>query len=296
VAVGNDLSMQNLFDAAIVKYDFDGNVIWKNSFGGELAEFYNSVTAVPDGIVAVGVAWPDLNGGTFADLPGLPGKGGYDAFIVKYNSDGSIAWKQNFGGSGHDCFYSVTAVPDGIVAVGYSTGASFGNGDWEGFTRKGGQDAIIVKYNFDGSLAWKKNFGGNESDNFHSVITVSDGIVAAGFGTVNGSGDWARLGKNYNYDYLDGIIVKFGTGDSGIADKVISQNRVVYPNPANSQLHVASSHLQEDAVIEIYDIMGNKQKAEIKKAVEEITLDIPHLPSGIYFLKINNATVKVVKK
>ena len=61
-----------------------------------------------------------------------------------------IEWKNNFGGSGDDIFNSATALPDGFVAVGASQENSFGNGDWSGFTGRGGRgndlDAIIVKY------------------------------------------------------------------------------------------------------------------------------------------------------
>jgi len=292
VAVGSSFSANNLFDASIVKFNFDGSVAWSQLFVGRQSEFYYSVTATSDGIVAAGVVQPNPGEG-LADLPDLPGKGSYDAIIVKYNFDGSMAWKKNFGGSDADCFNSITAVSDGILAAGYSMVGSFGNGDWTGVTGKGGQDAILVQYNFDGSMAWKKNFGGDDTDCFQSIITVSDGMVAAGYAIINGSGDWAGLKGN---GYLDGVIVKFGSGTNHIADIAKTQNIVVYPNPTNNLLYVTNYNLHEDTVIEIYDIVGKKMRAEIRKAVEEITLDISYLPSGIYFLRINDDIVKVVKK
>ena len=66
------------------------------------------------------------------------------------NAFAQTAWKSNFGGSGNDIYNSITAVSDGIIAVGYSAAASFGNGDWTGVTGKGStgnfSDAVIVKY------------------------------------------------------------------------------------------------------------------------------------------------------
>jgi len=131
-------------DAIIVKYDHDGNVVWQNNFGGNEYNMYYGVTAVPDGVVAVGNSSFDSFG--TGDWEEVSGKGGTDAIIVKYDNNGNAVWKSNFGGNGYDIYYGVTAVQDGVVAVGSSGEKSFGNGDWEGFLGMGGPDAIIVKY------------------------------------------------------------------------------------------------------------------------------------------------------
>ena len=202
------------YDAIIVKYNSDGSIAWKKNFGGRERNEYFFVTAVSDGIVAVGRSGDSSFGN--GDWEGVTGKGFNDAIIVKYNSDGSVAWKKNFGGSDNDLYYSVTAVSDGIVAVGYSASGSFGNGDWEGVTGKGEQDAIIVKYNFDGTLVWKNYFGGNKDDCYYSVTAVSDGMVAVGYSYFDfGTGDWEGVtGKGFS----DAIIVKYNL-DGSIAWK-----------------------------------------------------------------------------
>jgi len=71
-----------------------------------------------------------------------------------YDLSGNIVWKKNFGGSGGDYFYGITAVTGGFVAVGYSGFDSFGNGDWIGITNKGGEDAIIVIFTLDESTKY----------------------------------------------------------------------------------------------------------------------------------------------
>ena len=61
--------------------------------------------------------------------------------------------KTNFGGSGDDLFYGVTATSDGgFVAVGCSTEISFGTGDWSDADKKGNTDATIVKFDSNGSM------------------------------------------------------------------------------------------------------------------------------------------------
>ena len=44
--------------------------------------------------------------------------------------DSTVIWKKNFGEGYTDVYNSVTAVCDGVIAVGYSYFDSFNNGDW----------------------------------------------------------------------------------------------------------------------------------------------------------------------
>jgi hypothetical protein len=194
-------------DAIMVKYDNNGNVVWKKNFGNCNDDCYLSVTAVSDGVVAVGASYgvlysPFDNG----DWIGVTGKGSFDAIVVKYNNSGNVVWKKNFGGKHGDRYLSVTAVSDGIIATGYSAEGSFNDGDWIGVTGRGGEDAIMVKYDNGGNVVWKKNFGGKNSDSFTSVTTTSNGIVAVGNSNGFHSGDWINT---WGYGDYDATIVKY---------------------------------------------------------------------------------------
>ncbi|MCL2333166.1 MAG: hypothetical protein FWC52_00005, partial [Candidatus Methanoplasma sp.] len=54
-------------------------------------------------------------------------------------------------------------------------------------------DAGIVKFNYDGSVAWAKNFGGTSWDYLSAVSATSDGFVAVGEAG-RYDGDWAEAG------------------------------------------------------------------------------------------------------
>ena len=227
VAAGRYSYEENGHNAVIVKYDNDGNIVWEKYFGGNHNDYYYGVTAVSDGIVAVGYS-SFLSFGS-GDWEGITGKGEDDVIIVKYNNDGEVVWKRNFGGIALDRANAVTAVADGIVVVGHSLcnsyGCTFDTGDWEGVAAKGDYDATIVKFDNNGNIVWKNNFGGSYMDFYNSVTALSDGVVAVGYSSPAsfGTGDWTGVvGKGGN---LDAIIVKYDNAGNVVWKKNFGGNR-----------------------------------------------------------------------
>jgi len=112
------------------------------------------------------------------------------------------------------------------------------------------------------------------------------------------------LDENETLSGINFIITDEGieTKDETSSIEPISQNSKlqVYPNPTTGLLSVVSSQLSENRihpnVIEISDIAGrvvhNVACTENRATVK---IDISHLPAGVYFLRIGNETVKVVK-
>ena len=258
VAVGNSNGTQASkggVDATVVKYDTDGYVMWQDNFGGIYEDYFYDVTAMNDGgFIAVGVSYSDDE-----DMTGVS-KSACDAIIVKYNSVGTKVWAKSFGGTGCDYFYDVTATSDGgFIAVGYSdsydddmeersdygyavitkfngsgdviwANVFGGNGGEEfyGVTAttdggavvvgnsysddedmagldKGGGTAIIVRYDSNGGIVWKKSFGGTGYDIFNNVTATSDGgFIAVGYAS-SGDGDMGTITRNSD----DAIIVKY---------------------------------------------------------------------------------------
>jgi len=66
----------------------------------------------------------------------------------------------------------------------------------------------------------------------------------------------------------------------------------IYPNPTSGQLRITNYKLQIEG-IEIFDIIGRKQKTEVRKQDE---IDISHLRSGIYFVRVLTEKGAITKK
>ena len=68
----------------------------------------------------------------------------------------------------------------------------------------------------------------------------------------------------------------------------------ISPNPTSGKIVVSGQLLDVNA--EIYDIVGKLQESRISKIEKsEIVLDISHLSAGLYFLKVDGKTVKIIK-
>jgi M6 family metalloprotease-like protein len=92
-------------------------------------------------------------------------------------------------------------------------------------------------------------------------------------------------------------------------DDISTGNIMVYPNPTKGELRVESGEWRVENV-EIFDVMGKKQKAESRMQNENLTVlttpcplqrrgityDLTVLPPGIYFIRITTGNGIVTKK
>ena len=70
---------------------------------------------------------------------------------------------------------------------------------------------------------------------------------------------------------------------------------IVKPNPTTGQLTITNYEFQENDVIEVYSVMGQKLQSKIVNRQPEIVIDVSHLANGMYYLRVGNKVVKFVK-
>lgn len=196
------------FDAFLRKYDATGSVVWTRQFGSSASDYAFFVAPDSSGDVY-------LAGYTQEALAGQTSCGADDAFLVKYDSTGSILWTRQFGSSSDDYASSIGFDSSGNV---YVVGETLGT--LPGQSSSGSHDAFLMKYDATGSVIWTRQFGTNSEDVAHSLaLDSSDNVYAAGYtegafiGETSSGGRDAFLRK-YNPTGMELWTCQFGsTGD-----------------------------------------------------------------------------------
>jgi len=175
-------------DAFILKFNSSGARLWATYYGGSDNDYAISVATDPQGNVYVvgytlSTDFPVYNPGGGACYQGSKA-GGYDAFILKFNSSGARLWATYYGGSDEDRAHSVATDPQGnVYVVGYTLSTDFpvynpGGGAYYQGDDSGHSDAFILKFNSSGARLWATYYGGvGYNDNARSVATDPQGNV-----------------------------------------------------------------------------------------------------------------------
>ena len=89
--------------------------------------------------------------------------------------------------------------------------------------------------------------------------------------------------------------IQFAMTTTSISEKKKqNSDEKVYPNPTKGQLTINNEQLTIEK-IEIYDVVGQLLVSKIVNLQSEIIIDVSHLANGMYFLKVDNKVVKIIK-
>ena len=226
----NRINSNGSTDALIIKYDNNGDIIWANSFGGTGSDGINSVLKTKDeGCIAVGY----FTNSIVLNHETVVSKGGKDAIIVKYDSDGRIEWYDNFGGDNDDIAQEIVKIgSDNYVLIGNTESSSLSINSYN-LLNHGERDGFIVKYSDIGNVLSADIFGGNYSESINTIASTKDGgyIIGGNFkGTITVGNHTLRNYDNSSY-YEDGFLVKYDINNnvewtksfgSSTFDKIIS--------------------------------------------------------------------------
>jgi len=91
------------------------------------------------------------------------------------------------------------------------------------------------------------------------------------------------------------VIVGTGKSTPAIADEPNLDDVYVYPNPTSGVIQVTSYELQVTG-IEIFDVMGRNVGTLRATSLQNGTIDIAHLPTGVYFLRIQTEAGTITRR
>ena len=135
-------------------------------------------------------------------------RGKSDEGIGRRSSGGSRLWVKQYGGSGIDNFVSVTPANDGGCVIAGKSNSS--DGDLASLGNAGSFDAVVVKYNGDGSFGWHTAVKGYFDEEFNAIEATDDGYVAVG-SSCSSNRDLKAVG---NRGGSDALVVTFSNGGS----------------------------------------------------------------------------------
>ncbi len=161
------------FDAYLAKFDSLGNKLWCTYYGGHKADYGTNLCS--DNLGHIYITGMTVSS-SFAAYEGFQNTwgGGYDAFLVKFDSDGNRIWATYYGGEGYEAGRGVVVDGDNNVCFTGSTTSTnnIASGGYQN-TSGGLYDAFLVKFTPDGDRIWGTYYGGLADDESRGVCVNS---------------------------------------------------------------------------------------------------------------------------
>ncbi|MDO8559784.1 MAG: hypothetical protein Q7S23_01965 [bacterium] len=223
-------------EVVLITTDSGGNVVGQRSYGAAVHLSGRSMVAVDDGVVICGAAYANIS---------RP----FDAFLLKVDVAGELAWYQQFGlPEFHE---------DGLRLAQDSDGGFILAGTTDG-TTAGNVDVYLVKTDAAGNLQWEAHYGTAGRDVPRYLGVAPDGsYLITGYGVVQES-------PTPNYDILVirtvPLLVTFMRGDSNvdgerdISDPVYTLTYLFLGGPDLSCLDAAD--VNDDSDVDISDAVA----------------------------------------
>jgi hypothetical protein len=207
----------------LTKFTSSGTRQWTQVFGtagGERA--YAIATDSGNNIYVVGE--------TSGDLDGEHNAGGPDAFLIKFDSNGTRLWTRLLGSTGSETAYGVTADNNGNVYVTGSTDGVLGVDPSPGDPAVN-FDAFVAKYDPDGTRQWVTQLGTSCTEWTNSIALGTGGnlYVAGKILTCAFAGNTPNGLYDAFVAYLDGNgtvqwVRQFGTSEHDSANGVTTDS------------------------------------------------------------------------
>jgi hypothetical protein len=174
------------YDSFLVKFDETGIRQWATYLGGTQLDdllscsvdisgniYLGGYTKSPTGIASIGGYDENFESGMYE----------LDAFLVKFDSNGSRLWGTYYGGTDYDMAYLTAVDNQGNVYLGgytksatdIATSNGYDQTYFEDFDHN--YDAFLVKFDTDGSRLWGTYYGGEQDDLFRKAKIDGNGNI-----------------------------------------------------------------------------------------------------------------------
>lgn len=164
------------YDAFLVKLDNNGSLQWSTYYGGPADDFGISCAVDNSGNVCLAGVSQSASNIAFSGYQNTYGGGPSDAFLAKFNSNGTRLWSTYCGGARmDDARYCAVDALNNIYVLG-ATNSYDGiglNGFRNTFNGGNNYDAFVIKINNAGTLQWGTYYGGSGSE-YPATCAIDD--------------------------------------------------------------------------------------------------------------------------
>ena len=284
----HDIFSNSIVSSYIAKMDAGGNFIWvKNGTGG--ANDYSrgfGLSMDNEGYVCGN----GFFSGSFSfgenTVTATGGPYDFDAYIVRYDSEGEFKWLNKAGGYGNDQGFDLFTDNDGnSYATGFfSSVAVFGDHVIES---QGESDIFIAKYNWAGEVEWAKRAGGIYQDYGYGITAGNPEVGAlylcGDFEDVASFDDIELTG--WGWGLFDMFTAKLLYENDFIGESGHSFFKIT-PNPSSGVFDLEFSHLTKDVWLHILDSKGKLITKKMLLANQNKIIIETAMAAGIYTLFI----------
>jgi hypothetical protein len=280
-------------DAFVCALDSTGELVWAWRIGGPGFEDVRHVASDPSGSLALtGHFQNTMDFDPGAGTTPLTSAGDYDMFVMSITGEGDFAWVRQIPGPNitQGMALLTGALGTGaICATGYNSGIADLDpppGAGQIVTSAGNDDAIIVCWDSAGQFIFGQSLGGFAPDYLLALAGLPDGSLAMGGSffspeiAVGGSMltnaiDFASTG--------DGFIARSHMSFTGTPEAGPTTDLLVWPNPVNDRLFLASTMNLSGAAVEFFDMLGKR----VLSTRYASCLDVSSIASGAFVMRIH---------
>jgi hypothetical protein len=141
---------------------------WSQPWGTSGDDFARSVAVDPAGELYA-------SGYTDGAFEQAANAGSFDAFLTRWNADGSRAWTRQWGGEGPEFAQSVVQHGARVFVAGYSPSSI----DRQAVI--GGHDVFLTLFDADGVYGGTRQWGTDADDYVYAAAQAGDGVVVVGY-------------------------------------------------------------------------------------------------------------------
>jgi hypothetical protein len=291
-------------DAFVAKYTAAGAFVWVSTFGSATntrQEVVNQVvTDVNDAVYVTGTYQNTIDIDPGPGTTNQVSAGDSDAFLIKFNSSGALAWGRTLGGTLAE-EGRVLGVDNNLYPY---VGGLFRSSNFTAGTglpvlnNTGGSavpatdDIFVAQFSPSGTALRNFRLGGSSTgDGIGAILSNGTGniIVTGGFTSTAdfdpGAGITNLVGAGTGFDLFVARYGSFPLSDFELP--VVEDGLIVYPNPANNYVTIELKDKSFNVeTVQIFDLLGRLVHSE-NEVGTQTNIDLNKISSGIYILKVN---------